>query len=336
MKIKTITNKKIWEDFVLNHPQGNFLQSYNWGQFQHQLGKKVFRLGFYKQTKLLGLVQLIKEEARRGTYLACPGGPLLDDQLEAWPDFISLIKKIGQLEAAVFVRVRPQYLDKETVRLKFRLAGFRPAPMHMHAETTWQLDLDQTEDGLLKNMRKNTRSAVKKAQASNLRVNFTQKPEAVDRLYQLQIKTAQRHQFVPFSKKFLRMQFKTFSQDNQATIIEIYYQNQLACSAMFIFYGREGIYHYSGSTQLAYQTNASYLLLWQAILEAKKRGLKRFNFWGVVPRNQPHHRFWGVTVFKRGFGGFPVDYLHAHDLPLKLSYWPVWLLETWRRVYRRL
>ena len=42
--------------------------------------------------------------------------------------------------------------------------------------------------------------------------------------------------------------------------------------------------------------------------------MKRYNFWGVAPEDQKDHRFYGLSVFKRGFGGQDVDYLHAMDL----------------------
>ena len=336
MKIKYINNKKTWEDFVLNHPQVNFLQSFAWGEFHRQLGKQIFRYGFYEKNRLIGVALLIKEKARRGTYLTCPGGPLLDAEANIWLEFVKLIKKISHQEKALFIRVRPQFLDKIKWRLMFSQSGFINAPMHMHAETTWQLDLNQSQEEIFKNMRKNTRSAIKKSLKNQLKIKITKDIKAIDRLYDLQIKTAQRHGFVPFSKKFLKTQFKSFSVNNQAKIIEVYQKKDLVCSAIFIFYGQEAVYHYSGSAQLAYQTNASYLLLWTAIKEAKKQKLSKFNFWGVVPRYEPKHRFWGVTVFKRGFGGFPINYLHAQDLPIKTRYWLVWLIETTRRVYRHL
>ena len=61
-------------------------------------------------------------------------------------------------------------------------------------------------------------------------------------------------------------------------------------------------------------SSGAYLLQWEAILEAKRRGQKRYNFWGVVKPEQTKHRFYGVSIFKRGFGGDDVAYVHAQDL----------------------
>ena len=78
IKCKTINQKKIWEKFVLQRPEGNFLQSWNWGVMNKNLGFKIFRLGFFDQDKLLGVSLLIKKRARRATFLECPAGPLID------------------------------------------------------------------------------------------------------------------------------------------------------------------------------------------------------------------------------------------------------------------
>ena len=80
----------------------------------------------------------------------------------------------------------------------------------------------------------------------------------------------------------------------------------------------------------------SYFLQWQIIKEAKNRGIKYYNFWGIAPNDNPNHRFAGVTMFKTGFGGERIDWLHAHDLPISNKYWLTYLFESGRRIFRRL
>ena len=56
---------------------------------------------------------------------------------------------------------------------------------------------------------------------------------------------------------------------------------------------------------------------------------------GVAPEGDRSHRFYGVSVFKRGFGGQDVAYLHARDLVLDWSKyvvnWTVELIRKWVR-----
>jgi lipid II:glycine glycyltransferase (peptidoglycan interpeptide bridge formation enzyme) len=78
------------------------------------------------------------------------------------------------------------------------------------------------------------------------------------------------------------------------------------------------------------------LIQWEAIKEAKKRGMTRYNFWGVAPENNPDHRFAGLSLFKRGFGGEDFEYLHAQDLIInKPRYLLNYLIESFRKIIRR-
>ena len=50
--------------------------------------------------------------------------------------------------------------------------------------------------------------------------------------------------------------------------------------------------------------------------DARERGIKRYNFWGIVGENETKHRFYGVSCFKRSFGVDELKYTPAHDLIL--------------------
>lgn len=338
IKTRLIQQKEDWERFVLKYPGSNFLHSWNWGEMQSSLGKKVFRFGFFKQSKLQGTCFLIRQEAKRGYYLECPGGPLIDwTKLIYFEKFIDLVKRIGWQENCVFIRLRPQLLENLANRLLFKNKGFIPAPMHLHAEQTLQLDLEKTEEKLLREMRKTTRYLIKKALIEkDLKVEKSLQLKDVDLLYQLQKETAKRNHFIPFPLEFFKAEFKTFLKDDQIRLFKAVYQEKVLSIALIIFYGKEAVYHYSGSSSSNRKVPSSYLLQWEAIKEAKKRKCKVYNLWGVAPLDDSKHRFAGVGLFKRGFGGKEVNYLHAHDLPLQPKYWLVYIFEQLRRILRRL
>ena len=337
LTVKTINNKKTWEDFLLNSNQASFLQSWNWGEFHQSLNKKVFRLGFYEKNKLQGLALLIKVKAKRATYLECPAGPVINwDKQSPLKAFINHLKIIQQQEDISFIRLRPNILTTKEKLAQLKSAGFNLAPMHLHAETTWVLDLNQSEEELLMNMRKNTRYSIRKAQKLGVKIETSLNRQDVDLLYQLQLEAVKRHKFVPFSKDYFLKQLQAFKSDNQIQLFKAVYQNKVLAISFIIFYGQEAVYHYSGSSSQMRHIPASYLLQWQAIKEAKKRGLQSYNFWGIAKDDNPQHRFAGVTLFKKGFGGRQLDYLPAHDLPLKPAYWPAFIFESLRRKLRHL
>lgn len=336
--VKEINKKEEWEKFALSKIEANFLHSWNWGEFHKNLGKAVLRVGFYQGENLVGVMLCIIEKAKRAIYLTAPGGPLID-----WGDqklidiFRKTVIELANEYGCSFIRVRPQILENEKNDNLFARMGFKKAPMHLHAELTRQLDLTKSEDQLLSEMRKTTRYEIKQAIKLNIKVNTSKNPADIDQFYVLQKETAKRQHFVEFDKRFLKEQFNVFVKNNQVLLYTSFLGDKKLAQAFVIFYGEEADYHYGASTIDGRKYPGAYLIQWQAIKEAKKRGMKRYNLWGVSPEGETNHRFYGVSVFKRGFGGEDVEYLHARDLIVNpISYKVNWLIETARKKWRRI
>lgn len=335
--VSAITDKKIWENFVLSHRPQSFLQSWNWGETNRATGKKIFRLGFFENKKLIGVCLLIKENARRGLHLVIPGGPILDwNNRELVKFCLTTIKDLAEMEKVWFIRMRPELIDTEQSRKLVLKHGFIPAPMHLHAENTWVLEIGEDEEKLLAGMRKTTRYLIKKSLKMGLTIEMSADPDYSDLLFKLQKETSRRHKFVGFSEDLFKSQIKAFGEDNQARLFICRKGKITLAAAIIIFYGDTAYYHHSGSVSEFREIPFSYFLQWQIIKEAKKRGMKYYNFWGIAPNSDPRHRFAGVTLFKTGFGGKRIDWLHAQDLPISLKYWLTYLFEIVRRIARRL
>lgn len=336
--VKNIENKKEWESFIFIHPEVNFLQSWSWGEFHQALGKSIQRTGFYSKNKLIGIMLSIIEPAKRGKYLTIPGGPIInweDNKLVC--EFLKQIKIIAKENGCVFIRVRPQLKSEEFSKKIFKDLGFITAPMHLHAELTSQLDITKSEDELMTQMRKTTRYEVKKAIKENIKITTSTEDKDIKEFYRIQIETAKRQKFVPFSYKFLDEQFKVFAKEKNVLLCKAKLGKELLAEAFIIFYNKEAVYHYGVSTDAGRKHPGAYLIQWQAILEAKKRGMTRYNFWGVAPESNVNHRFSGLSLFKRGFGGKDFEYLHAQDLIInKPRYLLNYLIETIRRATRSL
>jgi lipid II:glycine glycyltransferase (peptidoglycan interpeptide bridge formation enzyme) len=336
-KVEKIWDKRVWERFVLSKNPQSFLQSWNWGETNKLMGNKVLRLGFYYGKVLVGVCLLIKQEAKRGSHFLIPGGPLMN-----WKDkklinlFVKEIKKIGKSEGVWFIRARPELLNTGENDQLFKKLGFVSAPMHLHAENTWVLNLKKTQNELLANMRKNTRYSVRKSLEKGIELIESDNFADVKILASLQEETVRRHKFTGFPAKFFKAQLEAFGVDDQAKLFLCKKDNQILVAAIIIFYGDIAYYHHSASNEKARALLASYYLQWRVIQEAKKRGCKEYNFWGVAPTDNPRHRFYGVTVFKKGFGGRQIDWLHAQDLPISLFYPITYLFERGRKAVRRL
>lgn len=334
---KLIKNKEVWEKFVLSQEPKSFLQSWNWGQTNKLTGNKIFRLGFFKNIELKGVCLLIKQDARRGVHFLIPGGPVINwENGELVSFFVKELKALAKAEGARFVRVRPELFESIENRKLFKKLGFVSASMHLHAENTWVLDISPEDENLLYGMRKNTRYLVRKSLKVGLSLNKSVDPKDSLILNNLQDETVKRLGFIGFPEKLFQSQLETFGKDDQAKLYIVRKGNEPVVAAIIIYYGDTAYYHHSGSSSKFREIPSSYFLQWNVIQEAKKRGCKYYNFWGIAPEGAKKHRFSGVTTFKRGFGGERVDWLHAHDLPISKLYWITHLFETGRKITRGL
>lgn len=348
--IKEISNAQQWENYILAFPAANFLQSANWAKFQSSLGKKTFNLALFEQNtekeKLVALCLTIKETAKRGHYLTVAGGPLIDwslaNILEKLQFLMGYLKQLAQKENCLFIRFRPQVRDSQTIRNLVKQINWQPAPMHLTADLTLELNIEADENIILQQMRKNTRYEIRKAERIGITVEKSTDPKEINNFYQQQLTLAKKHHFIPFAYQFLYQQFLTFVQDNQALLFHAYqdekeqHKKELLASAFIIFYHQEAVYHYGISTPANQRLPGSYACLWAAIKEAKTRNCRKFNFWGIAPLEQTQHRFAGVSLFKRGFGGEEVQYLPAHDLAVDWRYYLTKTFETIRKKIRHL
>lgn len=336
LQIREILDQKKWELFEAEYAPHTFLQSWEWGQSQELLGNKIFRLGIFNDNQLVGIAFIYKIIARRGTFLFCPHGPLVNwlDANAILPVLIDYLRSLASKEKVDFIRFSPLALNLPENKDAFVRLGLRDAPTHMmHPELAWLLDLSAPEDQIFNAMEKRTRYSIRKAEKDGVTITSVD-ITGIDKFYALYQETALRQQFVPFSKEYVKKEFAIFAQTNK---IKLYFANYLSeniATAMIIFGGSSAFYHHGASTRKYQNVTASELLQWTAIKEAKQRGLKYYNFWGIAPENSSNHPWKGLTKFKKGFGGFSEEYLHAQDLPLTWKYWVNYVVEMSRKKRR--
>ncbi len=337
ISITDAKSRKEWDLFVTSHQEANFLQSWDFYEFHASRGKKIVRrIATDKSGKIIGAYAGVIETAKRGRHLAIAGGPILDWTKKSLATKIfSDMKEQGIANHCVFVRVRPQLERSESAYRIFRQNGLRPAPTFLSVEYAAILDLHKSEAEILKNMHRRIRYAVNNARNKGFEVERSTDPKDIHEFYQIQLQTAKRQNFVSFSEEYLTKQFAAFAKNNEATLYTAKYNGEILAQNFMIFYGNEASYHYAVSTELGTKLSGSPILHVAAMEDARKRKIYRYNLWGIVGENEKKHRFYGVSFFKRGFGGEELKYLPAHDLIISpLKYQKTKLIETIRKKIR--
>lgn len=346
MIVKKIENRQEWENFLHLVAEKTFLQSWDWGEFQISLGRKIWRWGIYENDELVGTGLVIKNPIikigrYRRNFLFCPHGPVvLNDDLNfrrlLLESFLEKLKTLAKQEKAAFIRLAPFWEASQKDQSLFQPLGLKPAPMFIHPELTWELNLLPAEDELLKGMRKTTRYLIRKAlKWPDLRIEQGTDLEDLKYFRQLYQETVDHHHFIPFSKNYLEKEISSFCPNQEVSIFSAFWKNELLASAIIIFWQGIAFYHHGASSPKHSKIPGAYFLQWKIIQEAKKRGCQIYNFWGIAPSISRKHPWGGLTLFKRGFGGRAKLYVKTQDLPLSWLYGLNWLLEKIRRIRRK-
>lgn len=338
MTVREITNKESWEKFLSVAEETTFLQSWVWGEVQKSLGEQVVRMGVFIGEELIAVSQAIKIKARRGAFFLLPHGPVLKNSVtvsarkEVLNALVEHLKSIAKVD---FIRVACAWDRTEENNKIFRELGFRRAPLFVHPELTWEVDVTQSEEKLLSAMRKTTRYLIKKMPEKGITVRKATDAKGLDLFWKLYIDTAKRQGFVPFSKKFLEEEVAHLSMERNVEIFLSFFDGKVISGGVFVYWNGIGFYHHGASDSNYAKYSPAYPLLWEAIKEAKSRGCKIFNFWGVVEDDEQSHPWRGLSQFKKGYGGAAKRYVFTQDLPLTSKYWLNFFVEKIRRAKRR-
>lgn len=332
MQLVEVNNKTEFNNFVAANESGSFLQSWEWGEWQSALGRKILRYWILDiNNQKIGSVQFIKMPLPFGRfYLYSPYGPVLsEDGLRVTGDgsreFIDLLKI--NFKDAVFVRIEPKNITAVTHNplLVTKSANIQPAK-------TLLVDLKKSEEQLLTEMHHKTRYNIKLAQKHGVEVKDEFDISIghgifFDEAIKLIAQTAKRQKFSTFPQSYYKNMADTLTLkkdgDLRLHIYKAVFQNQLLATAFMVDYGNTRTFLFGGSSEFHKNVMAPYLLHFQAIKNAKAKGLSAYDFWGIETSSGATP---GFVRFKLGFGGQEKEYAGAWDVINKLWEYKIYQL----------
>jgi len=336
MIIHEIASQIEWNRFLNKSNYVSFLQSWEWGELQNNIGYKSSRIGIFDKDELIAIAQIIKIRSKRGNFLFVPHGPVFKSQFTNYTKqtilLLNYLTTLAKKENFTFIRIAPILIDKPENRKIFISLGFKTAPIYMHAERTWVLDLNKSEDELLNSMRKTTRYLVKRADRDGVIIEQRTDEKAFDEFWRIYKITAEREAFTPYSLDFVKKEYQAFAKNKQALFLFGKVGSNYYASALILFTKSSAFYHQGASIHTKFPV--TYKLQWEAIKEAKKRGCSLYNFWGIKQEGRTPKDWDGLTLFKTGFGGRQIDYVPTQDYILSPKYYLTYLYElflAWKR-----
>jgi lipid II:glycine glycyltransferase (peptidoglycan interpeptide bridge formation enzyme) len=328
--------KETCEKFISEYGFQSFLQSWAWGNFQKSLAREIFRLGIYEDESLVGLSLLVLEKSKFATFLYCPAGPIFRYwKIETFSEWASFATQLGREKKASFIRIDPRKLPDQSEEI-LKKSKFIEAAEYVQPKCTGVIDLTKTEEELRGKMSPSTRNNVNAASRKGVVVREG-RAEEIATFLDLLHQTAKRKGLVlPSEKSYHEAQFEALNKEGLMKLYIAETKSDVLGASLVNFYAGTAYYMHAANSLSQPHLRASYPLVWHTILEAKKEGLKTFDFWGVAATDNPKDPWAGVTSFKFSFGANRVCFPPPYDLPLKPTYTLIRFTEHLRKPLRKI
>ena len=314
MQIKEIKNQKEWEKYLKLTKRNTFLQTWQWGEFQKYLSKKVERVAIFLNDRFIGMSLCIIETSRFEKYVYCPRGPLLvEDTVEKYTQVLGALKEFWSSKDVGSIKVDPAFVkDSEIAKVPGKI-GFTHSVNFIQSEHNWMIDLEGSSEEELfdwckeHGMSSNYPTYIRRARRKGVEITFSKEKKDWDLFYTYLKIGAQRKDFAVKSRKYHMGLWEYL--DNRENILRLGIakkDDKILAMIVVAVYGDEVSTLYSTQTDTDSNLRAPMLLRWECMLMGQKESVRRFNNWGVLPneRYEKGNPGYGYSHYKRSFGGY--------------------------------
>ena len=298
-------------------------QSKAWQKLQDALGEK----SFYEEKEDYKFLTILKTTPL-GKYLYLPYGPVFENH-KGFNKAIGALKNLAKKENAIFIRIEPT-----DPNIQKSLPKNTKKSTDLNPKETWILDLSGSDEELKKKMPSRLLRYYKNAEKNGLKIETTNNSKDIKYLTNLQKSLAAKKGINIFSENYL----KTELEQPFATLYLLKQQNEVLAAGL-VFDDKETRYNLQGAqSDEGRKLHATGILTIQLIKDAKEKGLKNFDFWGIAPEDAPKNHPWaGFTSFKKTFSGEEKDYAGTYDIILEpLKYKAYEITRKLNRLRRRI
>lgn len=293
----------------------HFLQSPAWKTFQKALGREVVNAHGEGWN-----YQAIVETGTGNRRLYCPYGPTFTS-VKAFDAAIQSLKQTALTQGASFIRIEPVGPPLSSAQLKKR--GFKAVTyQQLQPAHTLIIDLTPPKEDILAQMSQNSRNITRNYAKKGISIHTSTDPADISILTSLLARVGARNHITPHSSNYFKTQATALFPSDSAVLYYAVVDNTPIAAALVYDDDTTRYYAHAAADDAYRKLSAGTALVGRMILDAKDKGLARFDLYGIAPNDSPTHPWAGFSKFKRSFGGTPLTYMGAWDLPLKpIRYW---------------
>ena len=312
-----------WQDFLAATASGDFLHDWAWADVAAFDGQPQRRFVAEEDDELVAIAAAqVRRLPLKRSFWYVPHGPVLDyghphaaDRLRA---VVIGLREAARRERAIAIKLEPRVEVESGHAALFRRLRHEPSTLQVGHTRVIELVDDET---LLAGFDKDTRYAVRRAEREGVTVTTVTDAgalRAIDDLHALVMETQRRAGFPKPPLQRYRIAWRGLASAGRATILEARLGEQLLASGMLVIEGDRSFYLFSGSLREEPgepKRYASYALQWAMLRHARDAGVRVHDLWGIAPEHAtPEHPWYGVGLFKKGFGGRPVMWAGTWDV----------------------
>ena len=361
MIFKQITEPE-FRAYAETSPYKSFYQTPEIAKLREKSGWTAYYFGIEENGDLIAATMLVGKPTFLGKILYyAPGGPLLDLENKPLLDFFAKnLKK--SLKSPLVLRIDPYYelverdrdgllkengFNHKTAENNLKSLNFTPLKTPVSPKYSFVKLLDKTPENtdLMASFKRNTRNHIRKAEKLGVTVRELDKSE-LKIFKQITESTSKRRHFSDKPLSYYEQMYDLFAPRNEVKFVVAEAitgpegirsaaargvapaGNSSATplsAAMFMTYGDEVIYLFSGSDEKYMKDyNAQYLIQYEMIKFAAENGYKRYNFYGINGLPDPKSKDYGIYDFKKGFtsdeDGRVTELIGTYELSLSPLY----------------
>lgn len=323
-----------------------FMHTWEWGEVLFKTSAQFERILIVKDDVPIGVGQLALRVDHRIKYWYAPRGIAMDytDIETTGLVYRAVRSHCRKLRSRVaFLRVDPNIPVGSPIEAALDAEGARKAAIFHQAERCWITEIRHREDEqfeymVANGMRRDVMRRVKRSRNKGLTVRASNDPADLEQLVNLLHGLDDKKGGIGMHPdEHYRMQFSRLAPAGHQMVFVAEQDGQVCAANLIAIYGEEASWLHGATTtdhelrklSPAYQLHID-TMRW---LAANRPEVKRYNWWGIVGDENYHegHPRYGYSHFKRGFGGYKIEYLRAREFVFRPIEWSLLYLAD---VYR--
>ncbi|MBU0981771.1 peptidoglycan bridge formation glycyltransferase FemA/FemB family protein [Patescibacteria group bacterium] len=286
----------VFDEFASQNPCSGFQQSFTWAKANKTEENESFCLCILEGEEIIagGIFYLTPDE--NGDYLYCPDGPVLD-----WSqnNYIEIMETLF-FEACERINVKKIMFNPRIAVEKIGFSErYTKCGTDLDSKYTRIIDLDESENDILAQMSGSGRRMIRIAEQKELKLKKGGKGDA-EAFYELYLDTSKRNNFPSKSFEHISTLCKDLLEKRQGVLYLAYQGEEAVAGAIITYFGPVAYYLYAATRSGTQDTRAIFLVIWEAIKDARNHGLRVFDFGGIT---LGENTWSGFSEFKQKFGG---------------------------------